>query len=144
MIKSLYNKLPDRLFAFLCVGVVGFAVDAVILQTLIFDFGWDYYRSRLASFAIAVLCTWLLNRIWTFKDKATDNRTREYSIYLIIQSIGASLNFAIYSACIFVNDIFLSYPIAALAIGSICAMFFNFAAMRRFAFTGSKTGDRAK
>ena len=144
MIKSLYNKLPDRLFAFLCVGIVGFAVDATILQTLIFGFDWDYYLSRLVSFAVAVLCTWLLNRTWTFKDSATDNHAREYSIYMIIQSIGASLNFAIYSACIFANEIFLSYPIAALAIGSICAMFFNFAAMRRFAFTGSTTDDRAK
>ena len=42
------------------------------------------------------------------------------------------------------NDVFLSYPIGALAIGSICAMFFNFAAMRRFAFTGSTTDVRAK
>jgi putative flippase GtrA len=144
MIKSLYKKLPERLYAFLCVGIIGFIVDASILSTLIFDFGWGYYVSRLVSFGIAVFCTWLLNRLWTFRDSATDNRTREYSIYLTIQTIGASLNFAIYSLCILLSDAFLTYPVAALAIGSGCAMFFNYAAMRRFAFTGQTTNDQNK
>ena len=141
MIKSLYNKLPRRLCAFLCVGAMGFVLDASILSTLIFDFGWGHYISRVVSFGVAVPFSWLLNRIWTFRSNATTNRTREYSIYLAIQATGAGLNFAIYSTCIYLSDTFMDYPVAALAIGSGFALLFNYTAVRRYAFTGATQTD---
>jgi putative flippase GtrA len=92
----------------------------------------------VASFLVAVPCTWFLNRRLTFSEAATTNRTREYSIYLLIQSAGAALNFAIYSACIFFSSLMFDFPVVALAIGSVTAMLFNFVALQRYAFTGGR------
>jgi len=133
----LLNKLPAGFFAFACVGTVGFVVDATILTTLIFSYDWGHYSARVASFAVAVFVTWLLNRVWTFRDQASASKTREYSVYLTVQTVGATLNFAIYSACIFLVPSFKAYPVVPLAIGSLIAMVFNFLASRRYAFTGS-------
>lgn len=130
------KKIPDGFLPFACVGAVGFIVDAGILNWLIFSHGWDHYTARIASFAVAVLVTWFLNRNWAFRHQASANKTREYSAYLTVQTIGAALNFAIYSACIFLFPWFKQYPILPLAIGSGIAMLFNFAASRRYAFTG--------
>ena len=137
MMKQLQNKLPSGLPQFAIVGTVGFIVDALILNLLIFEFDWGYYTARIASFGIALPCTWILNRIWTFRHQASANRTIEYSLYAVIQTTGALLNFAIYSRLIYVSDFAKQYPIIPLAIASLCAMLFNFFAARRFAFTGS-------
>ena len=139
MLTKLYKKLPHKLIRFTCVGAVGFGVDAAVLTILIFDFGWGHYISRVVSFGVAVPCTWLLNRNWTFKASATTNRAREYTAYITIQTIGALLNFAIYSACIFYSSTMMRYPVLALTIGSGIAMLFNFLALQRYAFTGKQT-----
>jgi putative flippase GtrA len=119
MLRMLYKKLPHRLFRFLCVGAIGFVIDASILSMLIFDFGWGHYVSRVVSFGVAVPFSWLLNRMWTFKGAATNNPKREYTIYMTIQATGALLNFAIYSTCIFLSSTMMNYPVLALAIGSV-------------------------
>jgi len=136
MTNAVLSKLPKGFFAFLCVGTIGFAVDAAILTYLVTGKGWDHYSARLVSFGAAVFVTWLLNRQWTFRHSATDNKTREYSAYLTVQIIGALLNFAIYSACIFAVEWFQNFPVIPLAIASLIAAFFNYYGSRRYAFTG--------
>ncbi|MGI9315841.1 MAG: GtrA family protein [bacterium] len=142
MLRTLRKKIPKRLIAFACVGAYGFLLDASILSVLIFKFGWNPYISRIISFGLALPFSWLLNRIWTFRGQASDNRTREYSIYAIIQSMGALLNLAIYSICIYSSAFMIAYPIVALAIGSGIALLFNFLMLKRYAFTG-KTNSEA-
>jgi len=130
------EKLPLGLPQFAMVGAVGFAVDATVLNLMIFGAGWGLYSSRVVSFAVAVFATWLLNRLWTFRHRASANKTREYSSYVLIQGIGASLNFAIYSALIYFSPQLAAWPTIPLACGSATAMFFNFFAARHFVYTG--------
>jgi len=138
MFTQLQKTISTKAFLFLCVGTIGFIVDATVLWILIFEFDWGHYIARAASFLVAVPCTWILNRKLTFSEAATANRTREYSIYLFIQSAGALLNFAVYSACIFFSSLLFDFPVVALGIGSVTAMVFNFVALQRYAFTGSR------
>lgn len=80
--------------------------------------------------------SWILNRMLTFRGSATANRTREYTIYMVIQGTGALLNFAIYGTCIFFSAFMKNYPVLALAIGSVVALVFNYTTLQRYAFTG--------
>lgn len=136
MVPQLKKSTVIKILLFLCVGTIGFIVDATILQILIFKFDWGHYIARVASFLVAAPCTWALNRNLTFRETATANRTREYSMYLIIQGSGALLNFTVYSACVFFSSFMFDFPVVALAIGSGTAMLFNFVGMQRYAFTG--------
>lgn len=136
MVTFLQKAIPIKIILFLFVGAIGFALDASILSILIFDLGWGHYVSRVVSFGVAVPFSWILNRMLTFRGSATANRTKEYSIYMIIQGAGALLNFAIYGTCIFFSAFMKNYPVVALAIGSVVALVFNYTALQRYAFTG--------
>lgn len=132
--------LPQGFAAFTAVGTVGFVVDAAILATLVHIYAWGDYSARLVSFAFAVSVTWFLNRQYVFAATKTFNRRTEYTRYLAVQGSGMVINFLVYSLCIATSESMDRWPVLALAVGSITALFFNYAGSRLFVFTG----DRAK
>ena len=136
ILNALFNKLPQGLVAFGCVGIVGFMVDAILLTAMISYLGWGVYSARVISATAAVLATWLLNRHWTFKDRASDNKIRESSTYAGIQLLGVVINFSVYGISIYLSSTLMEYPVLAAAMGSITALLFNFTASKRYAFTG--------
>lgn len=137
----LYVREP---VAFAVVGAAGFLVDAAILALAFHGLQWGHYGSRAASFLAAVSVTWYLNRNWTFAHRATARPRREYSAYVLLQSVGALINIGVYAVCIEVSDLMARQPTIALAFGSGVAMFFNFWACRRIAFTGADMGARVR
>lgn len=121
---------------FAVVGSIGFAVDAGTLALLFHALGWGHYPARAASFLLAVSVTWHLNRTWTFAHRTSGNRRREYAVYFLVQTLGAGLNVGVYATCLALSDTMRVWPVLALALGSIAAMAFNFAATRHLAFSG--------
>ncbi|MEM9783851.1 MAG: GtrA family protein, partial [Pseudomonadota bacterium] len=57
--------LVSQVMRFGCTGAVGFLVDGGLLFLLI-ENGADAYLARLISFPMAVVCTFAMNRAWTF------------------------------------------------------------------------------
>ena len=137
MKQAVFKLLPEGFPAFVIVGGVGFIVDASILAILVHGYGWGDYTARLVSFAVAVTATWYLNRQYVFSAKKTLNRRSEYSRYLAVQLIGMAINFLVYSLCIASSPTMDQWPVLALAVGSVVALFFNFAGARLFVFLGS-------
>jgi putative flippase GtrA len=132
---TIAGKRPSALLTFAFVGGIGFIVDAAVLTLLANGLGWDPYTARLLSFAIAVTVTWYLNRHWTFSGQASSKTKVEYARYFTVQSIGALINLGIYGICLETSPLMAKYPVLALAVGSVTAMFFNFYASRYFVFT---------
>lgn len=122
--------------AFACVGILGFIVDAIILTAMISYFEWGVYSARVVSGAAAVTTTWLLNRQWTFKHRASTNKIIESSSYLGVQLLGVAINFSVYGVSIYLSSTLMQYPILPAAMGAITAMLFNFTATKRYVFTG--------
>ena len=55
-------------FLLFCIGgVIGFVVDAGIVQLLVRNFGFNPYGARLLSFLAAATTTWAFNRRYTFR-----------------------------------------------------------------------------
>jgi putative flippase GtrA len=61
--------VKKELLRFAIAGTVGFVVDAGVLYLVKDSLG--YYLGRALSFFLAVFCTWLLNRQFTFHQKAS-------------------------------------------------------------------------
>jgi putative flippase GtrA len=118
-------------FAF--VGVVGFAVDAGVLELLVGLAGWSPFAARAVSFPAALTATFALNRAWTFRALRM-SPIRAYGAYGVIQTIGALLNLVVFSVCLLAVPGLYERPVIALAIGSGVAMIFNFHASRRLVF----------
>ena len=56
----------SRFLRFALVGVVGFVVDAGVLQALITLAGWGPIAARAVAVPVALFATWLLNSTVTF------------------------------------------------------------------------------
>lgn len=142
-----------RFGAFAVVGGIGFLVDAGVLTALVNGFGINPYAARAVSFAAAVTATWWLNRSWTFGNrneacgdvpKATGVVSRiaaEYARYVGVQTTGALINLGVYALCVAADPALAAYPILPLAAGSAVALLYNYAASRRFVFTGAASGE---
>ncbi len=137
MKQNWLKLLPQGFAAFTVVGAVGFVVDASILATLVHIYDWGDYSARVVSFGFAVSVTWLLNRQFVFAANKTFDRRAEYTRYLAVQGTGMAINFLVYSLCIATSDLMDRLPVIALAVGSITALFFNYAGSRLFVFTGA-------
>jgi putative flippase GtrA len=140
---SLIDRLPRSLqslrapLAFGVVGTLGFVVDAGVLAVLFHGFGFDHFSARALSFAVAVTTTWALNRAWTFRADRRASVVREYGLYLLAQSGGASINMAAYSLCIATMAVMAELPSTAVAVGSIAGMLFNYLSARHLVFRRS-------
>jgi putative flippase GtrA len=115
---------------FFVVGGIGFGVDAGVLYLLLAHLG-PYY-SRIISFLIAVLATWLLNRHFVFSK--TQNSAREGISYFTVQGIGFLINFVIYSCLVYQGLI----PFMALVFASALALFWNFSGAKFLVFKEKK------
>lgn len=113
------------------IGSVGFMVDASILLLLVNKLSFEISYSRFFSFLTAVFITWLLNRKFTFKKGLSSNKKKEYLSYLIIQVIGALLNYIIFINLVYFYEFFEEHLILPLAIASLFGMFFNFFMIRK-------------
>ncbi|WP_182858939.1 GtrA family protein [Klebsiella pneumoniae] len=74
------------------VGGVGFIVDAAVMYALKTFMG--VYLAKIISFFCAVFVTYLLNRIFTFKEKTSGLTNREeFSRYLLLMLLGGVINY---------------------------------------------------
>jgi putative flippase GtrA len=141
MKQALFKLLPEGFPAFVVVGGIGFIIDASILAILVHGYDWGDYTARLASFSVAVTATWYLNRRYVFSARKTLNRRSEYSRYLAVQLTGMAINFLVYSLCIASSEMMDQWPVLALAVGSVVALFFNYAGARLFVFLGKSNAE---
>lgn len=139
-------KLSGEFYRFAVVGSVGFVIDASVLQMLVSWFDVGLLIGRVFSYLAAATVTWFFHRNYTFRDQLSysDAHSRspralvdQWLRFILTNGIGASLNYGIYAACILSSDLCRTYPVIAVAIGSVAALVFNFAISRRFVFAGN-------
>gem|GEM_PF-776283 len=126
-----------KFIGFASVGTVGFGVDAGILYVLLPYLG--PYLARLCSFFGAVLVTWRLNRLFTFKSQ--HDGWSEFKRYFASQSVGAGLNYAVYALAIFTSGWMEKFPLVALGLGSIAGLGINFILAKKYVFKVAAKND---
>lgn len=113
-----------QLFNFAAVGAVGFCIDAGVVWILIVCFGAGPFYARFVSYMAAATSTWWLNRNFTFYSTAP--ALGEFARFLLANSLGAAINFAIYSTIVAWKGTDGFIPVAAVAAGVMPAMAANF------------------
>lgn len=129
-----------RLGLFCLVGVVGFVVDAGVLQALVMGLAWDRYSGRLISFLFAATATWLLNRRYTFRGPRRHALAVEWARYVLAMSGGFACNFTAYSALVYFFDIDRQWLILAVAAGSVAGLGINYSTSHYWVF-GQQRGN---
>lgn len=143
-VKTIFYQLGK----FVLVGGLNFLLDLGILNLLIFltsiASGWLFSLFKGASFIIAVVNSYLLNKFWTFKKQAVPEQSvqqtgKEFMTFVAVSLIGMGLNNLVASAL--VNWVGPQWGVAeslwanigAIAAGFI-SMFWNFVGYKFFVF----------
>ncbi len=129
-------RIPAEFLRFAGTGALGFAVDSALLLAFTGGLGWPPLMSRLASFAVALVSTWLINRAWTFRASAKSPRAigAEFAGYGAVQMTGGVANFAIYALIISLIGHEPLQLLVALATGAAAGLGINYVGARRFVF----------
>ena len=127
-------RLRRQLVLFSVGGVIGFIVDAGILQLLVGLFAWDRFSGRLISFLCAATATWIFNRHYTFRGSRPHSLWGEWLRYILAMSGGFACNFTAYTALVLWFDIDRQWLILAVGAGSIAGLWVNFIASRYWVY----------
>lgn len=120
--------MNSTLLRFVLVGGVGFCVDAGLVYILTRS-GLSPLLARVPALTAAIVTTWLLNRAYSFRVE-TPRSAAELTRYSVVALTSAALNFAIYAVLTFIGI----GPVVAVALSTICLLFYSFHGYRRFAF----------
>jgi putative flippase GtrA len=122
---------------FSLVGIAGFAIDGGVL-TLLLAAGLDPFSGRLCSYLIAATSTWFCNRRFTFRDRRSAARTRQWLSFLAANSVGAIVNYGTFAALVLVEPAVTRHPVLGVAAGSIVGLACNFTLSRAVVFRASE------
>lgn len=141
--------IPDilkmRVARFAVVGGIGFVVDAGMLHLILHVVGPYPVAGRVVSILAAMTVTWWLNRRFTFA-QAVPPCWAEWRRYLVVNAVGAALNFGVYTLLMWllqVADLVLRAWIS-VAVASLAAMVLNYLGMKHAVFTDSNSPKTLK
>lgn len=126
--------VPRQFAAFLGVGTIGFAVDALLFALTHVHLEWPIPWARGFSALCAITITWALNRHTTFADRQSKDRAAEYWRYLVSQALGLLVNLGTFGLLVAFVAPLESRPFLALAAGAGLAVLANFLTARKFVF----------
>lgn len=132
LISKLISKLfIKQLFKFACVGAIGTIVNLTILYIFTEYLHVYYIISEIIAFIIAGINNYLLNKIWTFKEKIEKKLLVKYFQFITISSIALIINLSILFILV---DYFLIWYIFAEFIAICGAFMINFMGNRIWTF----------
>lgn len=133
-------KLSHEVMLFAVGGVIGFVVDAGIVQMLVSFAHFNPYTGRVISFLAAATVTWWWNRSQTFAARQSGRSLlTEWLHWMALMGGGAAVNYGAYAACLIAFPGWHKWPVLAVAVGSFFAAFVNFVSARTLLFRRAKT-----
>ncbi|XBH21959.1 GtrA family protein [Jonesiaceae bacterium BS-20] len=133
-----------ELLKFGTVGGLGFVVDLGLFNLLQHGPGavlaGKPITAKIFSVAIAMLVTWLGNRLWTFAKQRTSTRVKEF-IGFVVVNVGGM---AIAVLCLWISNYVLGFKstladnISANGVGLVLGTAFRYFAYKYLVFTGSQ------
>jgi putative flippase GtrA len=147
--RRLWVRLTSReVLTFLGVGATGYVVDLVAFNLLLSApglAGHDPTIARVLSVAVAMVVTYVGNRLFTWRTEDSQHRAREVSLFVVFNLLG--MGFSV--ATLFVShDLLgltsrLSDNVSANVVGVVLGTVFRYWAYKRFVFTAATTADVA-
>jgi len=145
------HTVPAQFLRFATVGVKISVIDVGGIYLLPWLFGLDLYTARIFSLGAATVAGYLLNRYFTFGHAQRGGFYRQMAGHLGVHLAGGVINYVIFSALIIQGSQHLTgtearllLPLAAVWVGGMAGLTFNFAASKRLVFVNrADNGDTA-
>jgi putative flippase GtrA len=114
------------------VGTLGWMVDTITVYSLRNTLG--LYGAGMVSYVVAASCTWLCNRLWTFRGHGSGPAHRQWARFLGANIFGFILNRGTYALLVTFVALCARQPVFATAAGAVAGMFVNFGLSRALVF----------
>ncbi len=130
----------SELFRFGLVGTAGFFFDIAVLRLYmllvgdLFSPGDSPYWGQAVAWFFAATFTWWLNRQFTFRNHERTNPFKQWAHFLVVNASGGIANYVVYAALVALVPIFHTWPAAAVALGTLVGLVFNYTGSRRLVF----------
>jgi putative flippase GtrA len=129
---------------FATVGSVGFVVDLLVFNALLYAGGdgplnHKPLTAKTISVVVATLVTYAGNRIWTFRHRARTGVAREYALFFLLNGVGLAIALCCLGISRYVLGLSgpLADNVAANVIGLGLGTLFRFWSYRRWVFIDS-------
>jgi len=145
MLPRRFRGLADELVKFGTVGLINTGLDYLVLNLLL---AIGPLKAKVVATVVATTASYLMNRKWTFGDRARTGVRREYALFFGLNLVGMVIQLAVLGVAKYGlgfdehggGDDRLALNIAN-AIGIGVAMVFRFWAYRTFVFTAPETAE---
>jgi putative flippase GtrA len=131
---AMNDPAKGRFLKYLGLGVIAFVIDALVFQGVISFLGASPYIARVASFVVATTAAWLMNRTFTFHDAENTRPDLQWAKFFAANIVGGCVNYAMFALTLAIVPVTRSYPVLALAVGSLSGVAFNYTAYKRYVF----------
>lgn len=124
---------------FVIVGIINTGVDFVVFNLLTTITNVNPILSNVLSFSCGIVCSYLLNRNWTFSDVATNAKFSEFGKFVTSNLLSLLLNtLVVWFAILFIdsNFAFESWQESAIAkmVATLFSLVLNYTLFSRWVF----------
>ncbi|MEZ0224779.1 MAG: GtrA family protein [Alphaproteobacteria bacterium] len=144
----IHGFLTPAFLRYLLVGGFGFVLDAGGMEIL-YHLGLDIHAARALSMTVAIGCTYLFHRYYTFTDSARPAKSgAQFAAFGAVQLAAAALNYGLFCAVLWLQPRFLPTPLPglwqdvfnlfAVGVGVGAGLVFNFVLLRLLVFKTDK------
>jgi putative flippase GtrA len=138
--RGLHQLIRESL-KFATVGSVGFVVDLLVFNALLYAGGAGPLNNKpltakTISVVVATLVTYAGNRAWTFRHRARTGFAREYGLFFLLNGVGLGIALCCLGISRYVLELSgpLADNVAANVIGLGLGTLFRFWSYRRWVF----------
>ncbi len=93
-ISELIRNHHGNFVRFCFVGAVNTSVDFLVFFALLYGLSTGIAAAHICSFLVATCGSFLMNKIWTFKDKNKDKIMPQFGTFLVITGSGLGISTA--------------------------------------------------
>ena len=129
-IIGVWDLFIKEVLQFATVGGLAFIVNASVTWTLMSTVMTESHgKAKIIAGIVATLFSWVANRLWTFRDRRTENKMREAIEFALVNALGIAVEFACVVVSYYLLGLtsptasFISGTIVGTALGTIVRYF---------------------
>jgi putative flippase GtrA len=117
--------------------VISLLIDLAVFNLMLQVLPDKPLTAKVVSTAVSATNAFVLNRHWSFKDRARSSLRREYVLFLVLNSVGLAISLLCLSISHYVLgfESVLASNVAANGVGLVLGTAFRFWSYRRFVWT---------
>ena len=131
---ALWNLFVKELAKFGVVGAAAFAINAGLVWVLMHTqyFAESHIKAKVVATVVAIIFSWVANRLWTFRDKRQEDKRKELVQFLVANGIGMGIELGCLGVSYYVLGLTSATAsfISGTIIGTILGTVFRYLAYR--------------